>query len=556
MLSTSTSARYPSGWGRIFDRSDRGLLRSLMPRGSEWMLLGPLLLFVLLRIPSWFEPHWYTDEGGYAVTAWLSTHGLTLYQQVWNNKPPLLFWVYSLSLAVTGPSEFGLHIMSTIAGLVTLLAIWKIALDGWSRWRALMALLIAVLLLGTPIINGELALPENLLIAPTALAMLVVIMTQRSGAQGSTVFGGILAGALFGSAMLLQQTAVAGFIAALLWLLFLPAGGGRRLLVWMTCTAIVLGLAAIAPYVLLAGFHNVFFLLVLSYVGYARSSLPFNWVDLGIRIGELAALLVGAFLGRSRSPRQLLWLWASASLIMATAANRPYIFFTVPTVPPLAILVCGTAIPKLRSGLWPRLRSQLRPALRTLPLVLATIVPLLSWTTLLVVTDHGSLTTGSLYTVGMTRTYYQTFLGYLDGTISPVAYANSFDPRVVSEDRSVAWLHSHHLQGSTAVVWSYDAWAYVLGDLHPMLPTPAVYVDVLWLGLQTTLNMVDQGQPQVIIVSRGAAREWPQIYTLLRHNAYVRTYVYGYDQIWVAHKVAQNLNLLSSARRPAAGPAN
>lgn len=65
--------------------SDRpGRLRWRLP----WSLTVPVVLLLLLRLPSLFEPHWYTDEAGYANTAWLMMHGKVLYLSVWNNKPP------------------------------------------------------------------------------------------------------------------------------------------------------------------------------------------------------------------------------------------------------------------------------------------------------------------------------------------------------------------------------------------------------------------------------------------------------------------------------------
>jgi hypothetical protein len=38
-------------------------LPSYRLRPRLW-LIGPLALYALLRIPSFLEPHWYTDEAG------------------------------------------------------------------------------------------------------------------------------------------------------------------------------------------------------------------------------------------------------------------------------------------------------------------------------------------------------------------------------------------------------------------------------------------------------------------------------------------------------------
>src|SRR5216683_1399717 len=44
--------------------------------------------FVLLRIPSFIEPPWYSDAGTYADIGWALNHGARLYVDVWDNKPP------------------------------------------------------------------------------------------------------------------------------------------------------------------------------------------------------------------------------------------------------------------------------------------------------------------------------------------------------------------------------------------------------------------------------------------------------------------------------------
>ena len=49
-------------------------------------LIGPLVLYGLLRIPSFLEPHWYTDEAGYVTTARALLQGKVLYSQIWTNN--------------------------------------------------------------------------------------------------------------------------------------------------------------------------------------------------------------------------------------------------------------------------------------------------------------------------------------------------------------------------------------------------------------------------------------------------------------------------------------
>ncbi len=52
--------------------------------------------FVLLRIPSFIEPPWYSDAGTYADIGWALNHGARLYVDVWDNKPPGIYWLSAL----------------------------------------------------------------------------------------------------------------------------------------------------------------------------------------------------------------------------------------------------------------------------------------------------------------------------------------------------------------------------------------------------------------------------------------------------------------------------
>src|SRR5216684_4250650 len=52
--------------------------------------------FVLLRIPSFIEPSWYSDAGTYADIGWALNHGARLYVDVWDNKPPGIYWLSAL----------------------------------------------------------------------------------------------------------------------------------------------------------------------------------------------------------------------------------------------------------------------------------------------------------------------------------------------------------------------------------------------------------------------------------------------------------------------------
>jgi len=71
------------------------LLKKLEESVGCWFLITISFLFFLLRFPSLFEPDWYGDEGIYQVLGLGINAGRLLYRDIFDNKPPLLYLVYS-----------------------------------------------------------------------------------------------------------------------------------------------------------------------------------------------------------------------------------------------------------------------------------------------------------------------------------------------------------------------------------------------------------------------------------------------------------------------------
>jgi len=525
----------------------RRMLRGWLPKGTWRLLLIPLGAYLLLHFPALFEPHWYTDEAGYSVTAWLVNHGVVLYGGVWNNKPPLLFWVYGALLTWFGSGEAGLHTLSMLTGLLALLGLWKLVLDGWGPRCACVAVSIGAFLLGTPVLNGDLALPENLLIAPTALAMVVTLLALGPASPRRQLWRGVAAGTLFAAAILIQQTALADLGAAVLWLLLLPDRRGLRQLWVMVSTALVLIAAALLPYAIRVGARHLYYLLVTSYIGYEKGSAGFGIANLAPHAIAAVALLVGAVLTRHSNRRQLLlWVWAAAVLFAETAPNKPYIFFSIPMVVPLAALVVSLPWRHLwqlvRTRSWPRWR----PILTALPLAFAVLLPFGIWFGLLVTDPE------STYSVRLGEVYYQNFVGRAVGLVSPAAYSNTFDLRAGPDALVADWVRQHGLSGCSAVVWSSLAWDYVLADLRPVVPTPAIYVDEAWLGPSKVLGDIERGHPKVVITDTTSITQWPGVKVLLRRG-YVETYHVAMMAVWVdrgAFGTAEAGRRIPSSERP------
>jgi len=69
--------------------------------------------FVLLRLPSFVEPTWYSDAGTYADIGWALNRGARLYLDVWDNKPPGIYWLSAL-LVGHAPIAIAMPLASTL----------------------------------------------------------------------------------------------------------------------------------------------------------------------------------------------------------------------------------------------------------------------------------------------------------------------------------------------------------------------------------------------------------------------------------------------------------
>lgn len=498
-------------------------------RSAWWRarsLTVPLALLLVLRLPSLFEPHWYTDEAGYATVAWWMSHGKILFLTTWNNKPPLLFWIYQLGLGLFGPRELGIHLLSTVAEASALVATGRLARSYLGPRRVWVATILAAFFLATPVFNGDLALPENLLIGFTVWAMVAVLAAIRSPDRGRAWGLAAMAGVLFAAAILIQQTALADLAVGLIVMVLASRRGWLPALVTGGSAAVVVVLV-MTPFVIAAGLHNVIFFLVTSYAGYTQASLRPSLATVWPRVLLALLLLSGAYAARKWPAEALLpWVWLPALLLAYVLPNRAYLHFLLPAVPAAALLLARVRLPRWRT--W-----QTRAGVVGVPLLGSVLLGVFLWGSLV----WAGLAGGSLFTVKLSWEYYPAFVGRITGTLSPAAYASVYDQRAVAEHDAVLWIKNNHLTGSTAVVWSPDAWAYLLGGLRPVLPEPTIYMNNLLLGTKALLLRVRDLRPVVVLLTSDSYTQFGPILPLLERG-YTEVEASAEGQLWIRSDVA------------------
>lgn len=500
-------------------------------------------LYATLRVPSFLEPHWYTDEASYVTVGRALLRGKVLYAQIWNNKPPLQSWTIAAETWLFGSSEAGLHLLTFLAGALALAAVAWAARRLLSPRRALAASLFAALALGLPVLDAELAIPESLLIAPLAWAGALVVVSlqprrdgRRSGIRGWPV----LAGALAAAAIAYQQTAVAETCAFGLAILCSPAATRRQLAAFVATVVGITG-AWLALVMAQAGPQAVAFALAGFYVAYTQSVFPSTTFGVILHLAEvaLATVLLGAgsFLSRRLTTRWTLVLWAGSSLMVAALSRQPYAHYLTPAVAPVALLV--GSLPGFSGLRLPRpalLRFAPQLAGLAIAAALASVAGL-DW----VPAASPSPTLNSSRTLGM---YYGGAIKAAFNKDEHDSWDNAFDARVGADSAVAEWLEAEGLGGSTAVVWSSDAWLYSLADLDVELPTPPIYNDEVLLGIDGQVaDRVDTLSPSLIIVSDDAVSQFPEVKSLLDGSRYQQVFASTPDTVWMRGDVVAALGV-------------
>lgn len=144
---------------------------------SPIILILFIIIFIILRIPSLSEPHWYGDEGVYAGVAYAMEHGKILYSQVWDNKPPGIYFIYMLGNP--GNRLFIIRFLNIVAGVLSLAGLAALIKKlQFHTIAAYITLALTVFLLGTPILEGNIANAENFFL-PTVIWGLYFGLSQN-----------------------------------------------------------------------------------------------------------------------------------------------------------------------------------------------------------------------------------------------------------------------------------------------------------------------------------------------------------------------------------------
>lgn len=459
------------------------LLARLEKSKSFWFLLIVSFGFFLLRLPSLFEPYWYGDEGIYEVIGFALRHGRLLYQGIADNKPPLLYLIFALFDGSQGPVRF----FSLLVGLSAVISFFFLARKLFEQEKIVFTTTtIFAVLLGLPLIEGNIANSENFMILPTLLSALLLLHLIQNDTYPKPYTKElktfVYAGILLGLSFLFKIVAVFDLGAFALFIFFIvykrhASFFGSLLKVIPLFVGFFIPFLLTVAYFSLHGILGDFFHFVFSsnvgYVNYANQLfIPQGLLIL--KLIMLAGCTFWLFLRRDKlSFTQIfIWLWLAFSLFNAFFSQRPYTHYMLVLIGSLSLFV-GLIMQDSRRQ-------------KQLALVLLAIMLLL-------------VSSFTFYT--KTLPYYQNFISFVFGTKSVTAYRSFFDAHTPRDYDIALFFEKNKKPNDTLFVWGDNGQVYkLINELPPGRFIVAYHINASDKTRAETATALRKAKPRFIVV--------------------------------------------------------
>lgn len=368
-------------------------------------LCGLLFLVLILRIPSFFEPYYYGDEMIYMTLGQGVRQGLTLFKDVYDNKPPLLYLTAALA-----ENLFLFKVILASWSIVTIVAFYKLSelfFPNEEKTRKTSTVIFA-LLTTLPLLEGNTVNSEIFMIGFTIFGLLMLLKPNLTTKKIFT------AGILFGLGTLFKIPAA--FDAPVIVIYWLITGNLKEdwKKIFKNTIILILGFAfpiilTFAWYFLRGSLPEYIKAAFLQNVGYLSSFRPRDvqksFLDknapLLIRgVIVLIGVLVTWFFRKKLSSKFVLFtIWTLFSLFAITLSERPYPHYFIQALAPVSLLL-GILVNQ----------NSLEQSLAIIPLLIAFFVPVYY-----------------KFYFYPTASYYMRFINFTAGRITRIGYFNSFD---------------------------------------------------------------------------------------------------------------------------------
>ncbi|MDO8639405.1 MAG: glycosyltransferase family 39 protein [bacterium] len=456
-----------------------------------WFLLTTSFIFFILRLPSLFEPYWYGDEGIYQVLGMAMRQGRLLYRDIWDNKPPLLYIIYSFFSS----DQFMIRLASLFVGILSIVVFFflakKLFKNPLSRY---FSTTFFAVLFGLPIIEGNIANAENFMILPVTLAGLLIFdLVQKLKNSDKIAISKIkiffVSGFLLGMAFLIKVVAVFDLAAFMTFLIISTFPAGKTIIeekkyffkFFKESLFMIIGfsipIAITIIFFLLNGalvdFLKAALIQNVGYVGYGNKLL----IPQGLLIAKLLLLSIAVlilFIKRGFIKFSIIFisLWFFFSIFNALFSQRPYTHYLLVILPSFSLLL----------GLFFE-DKKFRKIILGIAILMLIFLP-----------KNFSFYTKSL-------SYYQNFTEFILSKKNTTDYQAFFDKQTPIDYKLAEFINSHAGKKDEVFIWGNNAQVYkMIHKLPPGRYTVAYHMTTNQNSLEETTLAIEKVSPKLIIL--------------------------------------------------------
>ena len=400
-----------------------------LPDLPAW-LVGILALVIILRVPSFFEPYYYGDEMIYLTLGQGVRQGVTLYKDIYDNKPPLLY----LTAAVAG-NLFWFKVILAAWNVITIILFYKLSelIFKKNKWAVGLSTLFFSLATTLPTFEGLTVNSELFMIGFTILALLILL---KENLTFKKVF---VAGILLGLGTLFKIPAA--FDAPVIVFYWFITGGfsqWKKILKksFILFAGFVTPILLVAIYYFSQGALQIFFNTVfLQNLGYLSSYRPGDiqkpfLIKEGPLLIRALVVTVGVstlYFFRNRLSKKfiLFSVWTFLTLFAVTLSERPYPHYFIQTTAPVSFLLAMFFTEK-----------SLEQVFTIIPLAVAAFIPFYF----------------KFYEYPVVP-YYQRFVNLVSGRINKDNYLQSFDTNTIRNYQVANFLAVSSNPNDKVFVW-------------------------------------------------------------------------------------------------------
>jgi hypothetical protein len=435
-----------------------------------WFVVFSIFLFFILRLPSLFEPLWYGDEGIYQAIGNSLNHGKLLYSQVFDNKPPFLYWTCSLFQS----DQFTVRLASLIFGVLAIITFFFLSKKLFSETKSnnihLATTFIFTLLFGLPLLEGNIANAENFMLFPIILSALFLINKRKL----------FITGLLLGIAFLFKIVAVFDLAAFFLFYFIVNFDSLKKEIKLSKIIAgFVIPIFLVSLFFILNDtffdFIKATFISNISYVSYGNK-IGATPILLFIKLIILGIFLLYVFLKRKKMNASSLFVlvWFAFSLFNTFFSQRPYTHYLLVLLPSLSLMIGAFLFDKKHK--------------KTIAITLLVAL-------LIIAKGFG------IPNFSKSIKYYQNFFFYMMDKKTTVEYQVFFDRNTPLDYEMARFMKPKLNKNDTIFIWGNNAQLYQLvGVTAPTKYIVAYHITNYRDGQTTTQTAIDKTKPKFIVV--------------------------------------------------------